>query len=100
MLAFIRRGDAEPLMINVPETIKRHLVRRGPHGVDRRLLMPRSARRDRNTQYDLFLAGESINSLPTLTVERQNYRQSSSGSPFDQPAAPLYPMGKANPPAA
>jgi hypothetical protein len=61
-------------MINVPETIERHLVRRGPHGVDRRLFMSRRARRDRNAQYDLFLAGESINSRPTFTVERENYR--------------------------
>src|SRR5205814_1527758 len=68
MLAFIRRGDAEPLLINVPEAIERHLVRRGPHCVDRRLFMSRSARRDSNAHHDLFLAGESINSLPTFTV--------------------------------
>src|SRR5260370_41123202 len=74
MLAFIRRGDAEPLLINVPETIERHLVRCGPHCVDRRLFMSRSACRDSNAKHDLFLAGESINSLPTFTVERKNYR--------------------------
>src|SRR5579864_2732478 len=99
MLAFIRRGDTEPLLINVPEAIERHLVRRGPHCVDRRLSMSRSARRHRNAHHDLFLAGESINSLPTFTVERENYRPIEFGQSV-RPAAPLYPMGKANSPAA
>src|ERR1700690_3936745 len=74
MLALIRCRDAAPFLIDAPKAIERHSVRRGPHCVDRRLFMSPSARRDSNAQDDLFLAGESINSLPTFTVERENYR--------------------------
>ncbi len=46
LLAFVGRRHAEPSTIDIPETIERQLARRGPHGVNRRLFMSRSTRRD------------------------------------------------------